>query len=319
MPRKPRLDAPGLLCHIISRGIDGRELFADSKDRWFFLERLGEILLETETPVYAFALIPNHFHLLLRRDKTEIASVMRRLLTGYAVRYNRRHKRYGHLFQNRYKAIVCQDEPYFLELVRDIHLNPIRAGLISSVEALGTHPFAGHSYIMGRTKSEWFKPDAVLSHFGRSEKRARNAYLEFLKDGLSMGKRPELTGGGLKRSLGYPRNYPKTKQAFDDRILGEGGFVESILALSDPPTNEKVSDTDTLLAYISQDFGISEALILGRSRSALVSKARAHFAYRMSSDMGLSATQVARTLSISVPGALKAIARGSFQLERKVR
>ena len=124
MPRQARIDAPGALHHIIVRGIERRKIFNDDKDRYDFLWRLGDVLEKTRTACYAWALIPNHFHLLLRTGAYPVATVMRRLLTGHASGYNRRHKRHGHLFQNRYKSILCQEETYFLELVRYIHLNP---------------------------------------------------------------------------------------------------------------------------------------------------------------------------------------------------
>lgn len=91
------------------------------------MERLGGVLEETATPCYAWALIPNHFHLLIRTGSVPVADVMRRLLTGYAVSFNSRHRRCGHLFQNRYKSILCQEERYLLERVRYIHLNPIKS------------------------------------------------------------------------------------------------------------------------------------------------------------------------------------------------
>ena len=102
MPRKARIDAPGALHHIIVRGIERRKIFYDDSDRDNFLERLGGVLTETGTPCFAWTLIPNHAHLLLRTGVTPIATVMRRLLTGYAVSFNRRHRRHGQLFQNRY-------------------------------------------------------------------------------------------------------------------------------------------------------------------------------------------------------------------------
>ena len=98
MPRKARIDAPGALHHIIVRGIERRWIFSDDKDRDNFVDRLGDIVTETETFCFGWALIPNHVHLLLRTGKTSLSTVMRRLLTGYAVSYNRRHRRYGHLF-----------------------------------------------------------------------------------------------------------------------------------------------------------------------------------------------------------------------------
>ena len=100
MPRQSRIDAPGALHHIIARGIARKEIFRDDADRDNFLERLCTILKDTKTVCYAWALIPSHFHLLLRTGSDPIATAMRRLLTGYAVSHNRRHRRYGHLFQN---------------------------------------------------------------------------------------------------------------------------------------------------------------------------------------------------------------------------
>ena len=122
MPRQARIDAPGALHHIICRGIERRNIFRDDTDRDNFVLRLRKLLLCTSTRCFAWALIPNHFHLLLETGAVPIATVMRRLLTGYTVTFNLRHHRCGHLFQNRYKSILCQKESYLLELVRYIHL-----------------------------------------------------------------------------------------------------------------------------------------------------------------------------------------------------
>ena len=106
MPRKSRIDTPGALLHIIARGFDRKDIFKDNKDRDNFLERLGNILAEMQTACFAWALIPNHFHLLIKTGTIPVSTLMRRLLTGYAVSFNRRNRRYGHLFQNRYKSIL---------------------------------------------------------------------------------------------------------------------------------------------------------------------------------------------------------------------
>ena len=116
MPRRSRIDAPGALHHIICRGIERRRIFKDNQDRDNFIKRLGGILLETKTPCYAWALTPNHFHILTRTGSAPLSTVMRRLLTGYAIYFNRRHRRSGHLFQNRYKSIVCQEHIYLREI-----------------------------------------------------------------------------------------------------------------------------------------------------------------------------------------------------------
>jgi len=125
MPRSARLDAPGVLHHIMIRGIERRKIFLNERDYENFLERLETLLPETKTACYAWALLPNHAHLLFCTGAVPLARLMRRLLTGYAVSFNRRHKRHGHLFQNRYKSIICQEDAYLRELVRYIHLWPI--------------------------------------------------------------------------------------------------------------------------------------------------------------------------------------------------
>ncbi len=155
MPRKARIDAPGALHHIIVRGIERRNIFNDDVDRINFLDRLGKVLLETDTKCFSWALIPNHFHLLLRTGARPLSTVMRRLLTGHAMNFNRRHRRSGQLFQNRYKSILCQEDTYLLELVRYIHLNPIRARLVTDIKALDKYSFCGHAVIMGKKKKDW--------------------------------------------------------------------------------------------------------------------------------------------------------------------
>jgi putative transposase len=143
MPRGPRIDAPGILHHVMARGIEKREIFRSDDDREELLARLGTICEEAETIVYAWCLMSNHFHLAVRTGSKPLAHAMRRLLTGYAAFFNTRYARTGHLFQNRYKSIVIDEERYFLGLVRYIHLNPVRAGVVPSVDALAGHRWSG--------------------------------------------------------------------------------------------------------------------------------------------------------------------------------
>jgi REP element-mobilizing transposase RayT len=114
MPRQARIDAPGALHHIIVRGIEGNAIFRDAHDRDNFIERLGTLITESLTVCYAWTLMTNHVHLLFKTGLTPIATVMRRLLTGHAVQFNLRHNRHGHLFQNRYKSFLCEEDPYLL-------------------------------------------------------------------------------------------------------------------------------------------------------------------------------------------------------------
>ena len=150
MPRAARIDIPGLLHHVIVRGIERKDIFLDDADRANFVQRFGLVLQQTGTQCLAWSLMSNHFHLLLKPTAEKLSSFMRRLLTGYAVTFNLRHRRSGHLFQNRYKSIVCEEDPYLLELVRYIHLNPLRVGLVPDVQALSKYRWTGHAVIMGR-------------------------------------------------------------------------------------------------------------------------------------------------------------------------
>jgi hypothetical protein len=148
---------------------------------------------------------------------------MKKLLTGYVVNFNLRHKRTGHLFQNRYKSIICEDDPYLLELTRYIHLNPLRAGMVGSLEELNHSQWAGHSAIMRRVERKWQDIDTVLGYFGRG-RRAVEKYEQFVREGVSQGRRPELVGGGLIRSLGgwsqvLSLRRKRIKVASDERIL----------------------------------------------------------------------------------------------------
>ncbi|MGD0918236.1 MAG: transposase, partial [Thermodesulfobacteriota bacterium] len=133
MPREPRLDAPGALHHLMGRGIERTQIFRTDRDREDFLNRLQDLCMDENLTVYAWSPMPNHYHLLVRTGRQSLSRSMRKLLTGYAVNFNLRHRRDGHLFQNRYKSIICEEDPYLLELTRYIHLNPIRAGIVGKL------------------------------------------------------------------------------------------------------------------------------------------------------------------------------------------
>jgi putative transposase len=226
VPRTARIDIPGLLQHVIVRGIERRDIFLDDDDKTLFLERLSKLLIKTETDCLAWALMTNHFHLLLRPKTTKLSALMRRLLTGYAVVFNLRHNRKGHLFQNRYKSIVCQEDSYLLELVRYIHLNPVRACLVNSLDELDSYKWCGHAVIMGNVNLAGQSTEEVLLMFDKGIKLARKRYRKFVADGIPLGKRDELVGGGLRRSL--KQSGSEGYESYDERILGSGEFVESL-------------------------------------------------------------------------------------------
>jgi putative transposase len=221
MPRKARIDAPGALHRIIIRGIERKRIFFDDGDRNDFLERLSRLLPQSESAYYAWVSIPNHAHFLFRTGRASLTSVMRRLLTGYAVSFNRRHRRQGQLFQNRYKSIVCQEDAYLKELVRYIHLNPVRAGIVQGIKELNTYPYCGHSVLMGRRDRPWQDVNYVLGYFGTRGAQAKKAYLNFIQEGIAQGRRDDLTGGGLIRSLGGWSEVKQLKERRHQHVMSD--------------------------------------------------------------------------------------------------
>ena len=321
MPRKARIDAQGALHHIIARGIDRQSIFEDDKDRKDFLNRLDTVLTETQTACYAWALIPNHFHLLLRTGPTSISTVMRRLLTGYAISYNHRHRRYGHLFQNRYKSILCQENTYLLELVRYIHLNPLRAGIVKDIGKLHRYPYCGHSALVGRYDRGWQDTEYVLKLFHKTLSAARRGYREFIRKGVDQGRRPELTGGGLVRSAGGWFAVKALRQAgfrqkADERILGDGDFVESVLKEAGEQFERRYElkakgyDFDAVVERVVKLLGMKSHQVLTNSKRKESVRARSIVCYWAFNELGINQTKLAQRFGVSQPAVSSAIRNG---------
>jgi len=324
MPRQPRLDAPGTLHHVMLRGIARGQIVADREDRETFLRRLGEVAIATGTTVYAWALLPNHAHLLLRSGPAGLPRVMRRFLTGYALAYNRRHRRVGHLFQNRYKSIVVEEDAYFRELLRYIHLNPLRAKVVPTLRHLDRYPWCGHAGLLGRGTPPWQDRAYVLAWFGQRERPACQAYRAYLREGIPQGRRLDLVGGGLIRSLGGWAEVRAIRQRgervrTDARILGSGPFVEQMLARGDDREKRQVArakrlhEAEGIIRQACQRKGISDEELRMGGRRRQISAVRAHLAVHMVAQCGLSLADAARQLGVSTSGIAKAVARAEAQ------
>ena len=322
MPRQARIYAPGALHHIICRAIEGWHIFKDDADRGNFLDRLGHILGETLTPCYAWALMLNHFHLLLQTGHVPVATVMRRLLTGYAVTFNRKYRRHGHLFQNRYKSILCQEDAYFLELVRYIHLNPLRGKIVSTMRDLDLYAFSGHSVLMGKRKNGWQDVHQVLSLFGDRMALARKRYREFVQKGIALGKRPDLIGGGLIRSSGGWQALKSMRklgihQKSDERILGDGDFVESALKRQDEQFERKYQiqargyGFHDVVERVGRVFEIEPQEILSPSKKPKRVQARSLVCYWAIKELGMAGTAVGELLGLGQSSVSRAAERGS--------
>ena len=312
MPRAARIDYPGLVQHVIIRGIERGKIFLDDQDRELFLERFSHLLAQTGTDCLAWSLLDNHAHFLLRPGKTcSLARFMRRLLTGHATSFNLRHRRSGHLFQNRYKSIVCEEEPYLLELVRYIHLNPLRAGLVPDMDALSQYRWCGHSVLLGKRSLRGQADEEILSRFPSRLPEARQLYRQFVADGVAQGRRHELVGGGLGRSSQRVKVGEEDDESmFDQRVLGCEDFVRQLLQSSEQqPAVAKLSLAE-LLQRVARLYELPSEHLQQRKRSRPVSKARSLFCYFAVRELGISGELVGGMLNISRAAVSFAAGRG---------
>jgi putative transposase len=303
------------------RGIERRKIFRDNKDRDNFVDRLGDIIKDTSTPCYAWALVSNHVHLLLRTGNNPIATVMRRLLTGYAVTFNRRYGRHGQLFQNRYKSILCQEDPYLLELVRYIHLNPLRANMVENYSSLGRYKYCGHAFVLGNKGNDWQDVDYVLGFFNKRRRIAQGQYKEYVSKGIEKGRRPELVGGGLIRSLGGWSEAQKLGKSVkrvkgDERSLGDSQFVLDALRESSERFERRYElkargyDLDALAERVGKIFVMEPEDLYSPGKYRRLIKPRSVFCYWAVRELGETATSLAKRLGLTQTGVSKSVLRG---------
>jgi REP element-mobilizing transposase RayT len=320
MPRKARLDAPGALHHIMVRGIDKTNIFVDHQDKALFLERLGENITEGQCSVYAWVLMDNHLHILFKSGKHGISVVMRKQLTWYAQYFNHRHKRTGHLFQNRYKSILCDEENYLLALIRYIHLNPVRAKIVKTIGELDRYPWSGHSAIVGKANRSWMDIDTVLSQFGEKKKRALLEYRRFIMEEFGQDRKPELTGGGLIRSQGgwsrvLALQRSGKKEEADERILGAGEFVHAVMReveerqLRQTKLRRRGKGIVDIIREECEKRGVNERELIQGSRRQKVSRTRAIIALRCKKEIGSPGAEIARHLGVNTSSINRAVER----------
>jgi putative transposase len=207
MARRIRLEVEGGLYHLITRGVDRQDIFHDEQDFAKFLAIMAKQKLALPFYLYAYCLMTNHLHLLIERRVDDIGRIMQRVLTGYAQYYNRRYGRVGHVFQGRHKAVLCQSDPYLAELVRYIHLNPVRAKMVDLPEQ---YPYSSHREYMGIRPNGMVDVDPVLRRFGRPRAAARQRFADHVAAGMRLG--------------------PQSKfYASESGILGSEEFVDSMI------------------------------------------------------------------------------------------
>lgn len=264
MARKPREDAPGAAHHVMLRGIERRAIFADDRDREDFLHRLSALVPDLGFRCYAWALMPNHVHLVLRSGQVRISQLMARLGTGYARRFNERHDRVGHLFQNRFRSRPAFDDVDLMGLVLYATRNPLAGGLVGDARELERFPWCGLGSLMGHRPPWPFEAVCeALALFDPDPGRAR----ERVRERIGSGSGPEPLAAAAE---------PRT-----------------------PPTRAPLRVFEDLLRAVSAAHGLTAEELRSRRRTPRIAAARAEVAAQAAAALGLSGSEIARRLGVS--------------------
>lgn len=254
MPRKPRIHFPGALYHVILRGNAGQPIFLNDRGREHFYDLIGQGVERFAYRIHAFCLMTNHVHLLVQVGEVPLSRIIHNLTLRYTAWLNRRHNRIGHLFHGRYKALLVDADKYLLELVRYIHLNPVRAAMTKLPDE---YRWSGHRALAGRESLLWLTTDWVLSCFGSKVSSARKRYMAFVSDAVTSETRKEYGQG-----------------THEGRILGDDDFAEDVIRLAEGKTCDAVS-LDDVLSAVCRHHGISMAEIAAPGKARGPSEARA--------------------------------------------
>ena len=280
MPRGPRVDFAGAVHHVYARGIEKRPIFLDDVDRKSILDRIGKNLPKFGMRCLAWSLMPNHFHLLLQSDKGYLPSFMHCLLTGYSIRFNERHQRVGHLFQNRYKSLVVCKDGYFRDVVRYIHLNPVRSEIVRSIPELEEYPWTGHRHIIRGGPPAWQDTDLLQTEFDD----------------------PRDVTGWVRRYREYIEKVPEgTFQVYGV----EDGVPECDAGLSESTGIQEYRESESykvfadLLQRIAARNGVPATEVLAGGRGYTAVRARRELLRECKSRLNISTVQLSRWLGVS--------------------
>ena len=269
MARRPRLFAAGVLYHVIVRGNQRQKTFTAESDYQAYIERLARYRKKYDYVLHAYCLMPNHVHLLVESSEQPLAKFMQGLQQSYSQYFNLRHRKTGHVFEGRYKAILCQKDQYLLQLIRYIHLNPVRAGMVRSPER---YRYSGdHVYLQGKA-TETIDPATVLSMLG-----GKQAYRRFVQDGLSEGHKEEYYA------------------VEDQRFLGAEGFGARLLKKETGLSGKKLTQRsiETVARELAKLLKIDVQALRSPDRGWAISKARTIAAYVLVRRLGYRLSDVA--------------------------
>ena len=275
MARKPRLHYPGALYHVMLRGNDGQEIFHSDADRSRFTLLLKEGIERYGHRIHAFCFMTNHVHLAVQVDVVPLSRIIQNLAFRYTRYINAKLKKSGHLFQGRYKAILIDADSYLLELVRYIHLNPVRAGMVKDP---ADFRWSGQRTYLGKEKIEWLTTDWVFSFFSSHTSKACKQYAAFVKDGLG-----ETAGSGFRDGT------------CEGRLLGDDSFIESALKKAEEVHRPKLS-VASIVDCVCSAYGVGRQDLSRIGKYRRSAEARAVAALLVRETEGLSLTALGKML-----------------------
>lgn len=308
MARPLRIEFAGAIYHVTSRGNAQQDIVLDDADRHRRLDWLRRTVETYGWRLHAFVLMRNHDHLFVETPEPNLSAGMQYLNGSYTSYFNRRHRRAGHLFQGRFHAQIVEEDGYFLEISRYIHLNPVRAGVVDGPEQYQWSSY--HGYRRASQTVEWMTYDRVLGEFGPSRGIARRTYARYVRAGIE-----------------EPPNSPFA-DALEGIIIGSETFVDRVRRLLDPrPVDQSVPQLehlrarpplDDIVQSVANYFGIDVQCWSAGRRSNDVGRAIA--AYLARRRFGYPAVEVARALGYrsgsSVTRAVARVESGGEDLQR---
>ncbi len=325
MARSNRLDWKSAVHHVMARGIEKRTIFKDDIDKAQFVSRIEKCVAETGISIYAWALMPNHIHLLIQTRNMPLSKFMQKLLTGHANYFNKKYDRVGHLFQNRYKSILIQAEVYLLKLIRYIHINPLEGGLVSDYKMLKMYPWTGHPGLIYPGYYPWQDTAKVLNTFSGNKTNKIEQYIHLIEEPEETiyqdGRFDEgsflLGANGL---LSLEDSEEEMRGYSQYRLLGDLDFARRIYRKVSCSKKDHLRDRKyehesiaRIFDFVESKWGIGRRAITSKGRTRSLSRVREFISYTLVNVLGMSLVDSSRILNLSCQGVHAAAER--FQPE----
>ena len=275
MARKPRIHFPGAVYHVILRGNAGQPIFFDERDRYRLYLLMQYVVEKFGCRIHGFCFMTNHLHLVIQSEDVPLSRIMQNFSLRYTKWINYTQARTGHLFQGRYKALLLDADSYLMELVRYIHLNPVRAGMTNSPD---DYPWSGHHAYLGKELLPWLTTDRLLLMFSTDVRKAREGYAHFVAGGIGETRRDEFHSG-----------------TFEGRILGDENFTDDAFVKANQQRSSNYS-ISAVIGVVCRRYGITIEQMKAPGKARPYSEARAITALLVRELPGLSLTELGRLL-----------------------